>query len=127
LAAPLLIAPSGPCRFTLRGDLTEATAATLEDRLDSLPPETSVVLDLSRVTAIDTAGLGAITRVAERLDAVVILEGPSEDVALFLEATSESWGSWAVIRPRRARGLRSEPTRRHAKGPSRRDPMLDWS
>ena len=26
-----------------------------------------------------------------------------------------------------ARGLRSEPTRRHAKGPSRRDPMLDWS
>ena len=127
MAAPLVIAPSGPCRFTLRGDLDHATASVLEDHLATLPVETSVVLDLSRLTSIDPAGLNAITRIAERLDAVVILEGPSEEVADFLDAASERWRSRAVIRPRRARGLRSDPTRRHAKGPSRRDPLLDWS
>ena len=127
MTAPLVIAPSGPCRFTLRGDLDEATAPALEQHLASLPPETSVVLELSRLTSIDEAGVRAITRVAERLDAAVILEGPAGDVALFLDATSESWRSRAVVRPRRARGLRSGPTRRHAHGASRRDPLLDWS
>src|SRR3712207_8791575 len=59
--------------------LFRSTAATLERRLATMPFETSVVLDVSRLSHMDTVGLAAITKTATRLDAQVILEAPNPD------------------------------------------------
>jgi anti-anti-sigma factor len=126
VSEPLVIAPSGPCRYALRGELSVETGPQLEDHLGTLPPETSVVLDLSRVTFMDTVGLAAITRSAERLDAMVILEAPQPPVTRFLEATETAWRTRAIVRHRASRGSRSAAVR-HASTAPRRDPVLDWS
>ena len=125
----LAISASGPCRFSLRGVLDVSTASELERRLATMPLETSVVLDVSRVTFIDSAGLAAISRIAERLDAVVILEAPTNAVARFLEVTDPAWRGHALVRPRRAGGPRSGAARHAPRAkPVRRDgPLLDWS
>ena len=125
----LAISPSGPSRFTLRGNLDVSTASVLERRLATMPVETSVVLDLSGVEFMDSVGLSAIGRVAERLDAVVILEAPTPSVARFLDVTDPTWRGHALVRPKRMTGPRSAAARHATRAKPLRpsDPLLDWS
>ena len=125
----LAIAPSGPCRLTLRGVLDMSTASLLEERLATMPLDTSVVLDLSRVEFMDSVGLTTITRAAARLDAVVILESPTPTVSRFLDITDPRWRGHALVRMRRAGGPRSAAARHATRTKPVRpsDPLLDWS
>ena len=129
MAAELAIAPSGPARFTLRGVLDVSTAPLLERRLATMPLDTSVVLDLSGVEFMDSIGLASIGRVAENLDAMVILEAPTPQVARFLDVMDPTWRGHALVRPRRAGGPRSAAARHATRAKPLRptDPMLDWS
>jgi anti-anti-sigma factor len=129
LTPELAISPSGPSRFTLRGVLDVSTASTLERRMATMPIETSVVLDLAGVDFMDSVGLATIARIAEHLDAVVILEAPTPGVARFLDVTDPTWRGHALVRPKRAGGPRSAAARHATRAKPVRpiDPLLDWS
>jgi anti-sigma B factor antagonist len=55
-------------RVELEGELDVYTAPELDELLDALPAEvTSLLVDLTRVTFIDSAGLGLLTKAVKRL------------------------------------------------------------
>jgi anti-anti-sigma factor len=66
----------GRYRVAVSGELDLGTVDLLEDELDRLAPH-SVVLDLSRITFIDSMGLTLLVR---RAGANVVLETVSGDV-----------------------------------------------
>ncbi|MFZ5963205.1 ABC transporter permease [Thalassococcus sp. BH17M4-6] len=93
---PLLIeiAPDGAGqRVTLRGPCTVRTVTDLRQRLQALPPDQPVTLDLTKVTRFDTAGAWAISLCQQRLEAAgasVTLDGADASVQSLLETVTRA-------------------------------------
>lgn len=85
--------------FAVAGELDVATTGTFDAALSAAPDaDGPVVLDLSRVTFIDSSGLRCLIRLGLSLrDVGLILRDPSPRVAHLLEQRGlDAIGLWAV-------------------------------
>jgi anti-anti-sigma factor len=89
-----IVALPGPqTTISLAGELDPATSPQLQARLVELaedPAVTSVVLDLSQISFLDSSGLRALVAGNEALrarDADLVLRGPSPNIRRILEVT----------------------------------------
>jgi len=92
-----IVALPGPqTTISLAGELDPATAPELQARLSALaddPAVTSVVIDLSQISFLDSSGLRVLVAGNEALrtrSADLILRGPSDNVRRILQVTGLS-------------------------------------
>ena len=78
-----------PSEETIR-TLLEVMGATTEARLHNPPTGTSIVIDLSRVTFVDSMGIGLMVRLKKNLwrrDIPLVFRNPNEAVSNVLRYT----------------------------------------
>lgn len=80
------VLPSGDRDFQLHGELDMAMVdAFLENTAGALDSPGDIVLDLTRLTFIDSSGLKAVAELAQRVDGIVVLRCPPPNVLRILD------------------------------------------
>jgi anti-sigma B factor antagonist len=80
--------PKQPGGFVLRGELDMATAPILLTAVGPMlqDPANDVVLDVRRLSFVDSTGISALIRISTRLEGrTLTLVGPAENVARVLK------------------------------------------
>jgi len=80
------VLPSGDRDFQLHGELDMAMVdAFLENTAGALDSPGDIVLDLTRLTFIDSSGLKAVAELAQRVDGNVVFRCPPPNVLRILD------------------------------------------
>ena len=79
---------SGPLVVTISGEVDMSNVQSVEAKLRAVlgEPHDLVVIDLSALSFIDSSGIAALLRIAERVDRLEI-RSPSSTVQRIIEAT----------------------------------------
>lgn len=93
MAAELTVTAADGHTLALVGELDTHTATQLRERLDAVPDATPLVLDVSGVTFISSAGLSVILNAQRRLDGSggsLTLHSPTPAVSRLVELSGLS-------------------------------------
>lgn len=74
-------------RLILSGELDVLTSPRLRATLDQIPRDTSVVVDTTRLSFLDSTGLGCLLEAAERIGREHLTLRPGEATLRVLETT----------------------------------------
>jgi len=80
------VLPGGDRDFQLHGELDMAAVdAFLRGTVGALDSPGDIVLDLTRLTFMDSSGLKAVVALAQRVDGIVVLRCPPPNVLRLLD------------------------------------------